>query len=289
MYSVAIISDIHDWHSQQLETNLKKIKCKVIKMKYDELSAHFSKKRKYNFNDKLKNIDGIWTRFIKNGSLEEITTKLTFLHLLKKEGIYIHNSAEVIEKTVDKVRTTGLLELSKVCSPETIVKIGNIKKLNRNKNYLVKPIFGSQGKNIVLVKNQNDLKKIKLFGNVSYIQEFLGNINQSEHWDIRILVSNHKPIAIMKRLSSQIITNAYKGAVVKKFKINKKLIGLSKKVSELFQLGYGGIDVKLFENHYYVLEVNSIPSWKSIQSIESKNLSMVLVKDFIKKVKENVS
>ena len=64
--------------------------------------------KKFHFNKKLEILTCIWVRFIKSGSLEEITTKLTFLHLLEKEGIYIHNSASVIEKTVDKVRTTGL-------------------------------------------------------------------------------------------------------------------------------------------------------------------------------------
>ena len=159
MYSVAIISDIHDWHSQQLEFNLKKKNCKVIKIKYDEIFAYFGKKKKFHFNKKLENIDGIWVRFIKSGSLEEITTKLTFLHLLEKEGIYIHNSASVIEKTVDKVRTTGLLEMNNILSPETRVHIGNIKNIKNKKKFLIKPIFGSQGKNIFLIKNSCDLKK----------------------------------------------------------------------------------------------------------------------------------
>ena len=35
--------------------------------------------------------------------------------------IYIHNSASVIEKTVDKVRTTGILELNGINTPETTV------------------------------------------------------------------------------------------------------------------------------------------------------------------------
>ena len=45
MYSVAIISDIHDWHSQQLESNLLKKNCKVIKIKYDEIFAILVKKK----------------------------------------------------------------------------------------------------------------------------------------------------------------------------------------------------------------------------------------------------
>ena len=65
-----------------------------------------------------------------------------------------------------------------------------------------------------------------------------------------------------------------------------KLVSLSKKVSKLFNLGYGGIDIKFFKNEYYVLEVNSIPSWKSVQKIENKNISEILVEDFIKNMKK---
>lgn len=78
MFVIAIIGDIHDWHSQKIKLFLEKKKCEVIKIKYDELESYFSKEKKFFLNQKLKNVDGVWLRFINNGSLEEITTKLTF-------------------------------------------------------------------------------------------------------------------------------------------------------------------------------------------------------------------
>ena len=145
MYQIAIISDIHDWHSQQIEKNLKKKKCKVIKLRYDDLNAKFGSKENFLFNKQLKGINGIWSRFIKNGTFEQVTTKLTFLHLLEQIGIYVHNSGTVIEKTVDKVRSTGLLSINKILSPLTHVYIRKIKE-KILKDSLLKPIFGSQGK-----------------------------------------------------------------------------------------------------------------------------------------------
>ena len=61
-------------------------------------------------------------------SLEEITTKLTYLHLLNELNIYVHNSAITIEKTVDKVRTSGLLKINRILSPNTHIWIGEKKK-----------------------------------------------------------------------------------------------------------------------------------------------------------------
>ncbi len=284
MYTIAIIGDIHDWHTQQIEFNLKKKKCKVLKIKYEDLNANFNKKEKFFLNEELKEIDGVWLRFIKTGTLEEITTKLTFMHLIESQGIYIHNSPQTIEKTVDKVRTSGILKINNILAPDTKVTLKNSIKIKENRNYLLKPIFGSQGKNIVLIENISKLKKTNPAGNVYYLQEFIGNINEKEFWDIRILVSKHRPISIMKRTSKKIFTNVFQGATTQKISLNKELVSLSEKVSKLFNLGYGGIDIKFYNKKYFVLEVNSIPSWKGIQEIENKNISQILVNDFLSKI-----
>ena len=122
MSKVAIISDIHDWHSNQIEYFLKKNNLKTSKITFEELIFSFKNNKVLFKNHKLLNdINGIWVRFLKAGTLEEITTKLTILHLLKEMKVYIHNSASVIEKTVDKVRTTGILEINGINTPETTV------------------------------------------------------------------------------------------------------------------------------------------------------------------------
>ena len=98
-------------------------------------------------------------------------------------------------------------------------------------DYLIKPIFGSQGKNIYFIKNLQSLKKINPIGNIFYIQRFIGNKNDSEFSDIRILISNHKVVCGMKRTSKKFITNVFQGVVLKKFKISKEL----KILCEIFQ------------------------------------------------------
>ena len=206
------------------------------------------------------------------------------MHLIESQGIYIHNSPQTIEKTVDKVRTSGILKINNILAPDTKVTLKNSIKIEENRNYLLKPIFGSQGKNIVLIESISKLKKTNPAGNVYYLQEFIGNINEKEFWDIRILVSKHRPISIMKRTSKKIFTNVFQGATTQKISLNKELVSLSEKVSKLFNLGYGGIDIKFYNKKYFVLEVNSIPSWKGIQEIENKNISQILVNDFLSKI-----
>ena len=155
----------------------------------------------------------------------------------------------------------------------------------QNKKYLIKPIFGSQGKNIVLVKNPNQLKKQKITGEVFYLQEFIESSGDKFN-DIRVFVSNHKILSSMERVSDHFITNIYQGAKSRKISLGNKIEEICKKISRIFKLGYGGIDIKIFEEKIYVLEVNSIPSWKMIQKTTKKNISEILVEDFIKNLRK---
>ena len=229
-------------------------------------------------------------RFLKNGTIEEITTKLTILHLLDESKIYVHNSGLTIEKTVDKVRTTGILELNNIKSPKTTIWFAkNKKNLNNNfcnkTKYLVKPIFGSQGKNIFLVNNFNELRKINAVGEVFYLQKFIES-QEKEFTDIRVLVSNHSVISSMERYSNHFITNVFQGAKYRQIILKKTIKDLCVKLSKIFKLGYGGIDLKITKNDVFVLEINSVPSWKAMQKISKINISEKLVKDFIRNVKK---
>ena len=146
MHTIGIISDIHDWHSDQIELNLKKKNCRVLRINFDDLVVSFRRNKLFFLNDrKINQLNGIWVRFIRSGSIEEITTKLTILHLFKESKIYVHNSADIIEKTVDKVRTTGILSINGIYSPKTVIWFSSKKnQFQIKKKYLLKPIFGSQ-------------------------------------------------------------------------------------------------------------------------------------------------
>ena len=285
MYQTAIISDVHDWHTEKIEFFLKKNKCNVTRLNFKDIELNFSENKNFFFNNNIHKLDAVWVRFLNGQSLEEITTKLTYLHLLNELNIYVHNSALTIEKTVDKVRTSGLLKINKILSPNTHVWIGEKKKKIIKKDSLLKPIFGSQGKGIILFKKNTNLSEKKSSGNVFYLQNFVGEIRDQTFSDLRVLVSNHKVIASMERTSESFLTNVYQGASYHRVKISSEIIKLSEKISRIFKLGYGGIDIKIIKKKNFVLEINSIPSWKNINKLYKKDLSEKLVKDFIKIIK----
>ena len=45
------------------------------------------------------------------------------------------------------------------------------------------------------------------------------------------------------------------------------------------------LTLNLMKKKIAILEINGIPSWKGMQKIEKKNISEILVKDFLKKIK----
>ena len=289
---ICILSDIHDWHSSQIEKYLESRKVKVIKANFDDLNICIksnmvlfkNKNSKFNFN-------GVWVRFIDGGTIEEITYKLSILHLLKEKGIYVHNCAEVIEKTIDKFRTTAILSLHKVKTPKTwVVSIRNrakeilLSELSKGP-ILFKPLLGSRGKGIKIFYDKKDVSKIIIPNKIFYLQEFIGNPKDKIQSDIRVFVSNHKFIKAIERTSYNMITNASLGAKVKIINVSDKLKKSIEKISKIFNLGYGGIDFKYYQNKYFLLEINSIPSWHATQKVIKSQIVKLFADDFIKKCK----
>ena len=120
-----------------------------------------------------------------------------------------------------------------------------------------------------MIETKKDLKKISPIGSVFYLQEFIES-EKKNYSDIRVLVSNHKIVSAMERVSNHYITNVFKGATCKKIKINSQIQTLVIKISKIFNLGYAGIDVKFDKKKISILEINGIPSWKGMQNIEKK-------------------
>src|SRR5262245_55387742 len=63
--------------------------------------------------------DGVLTRIIPSGSLDQIIFRVNALHWLEGRGVLVMNSPGAIERTVDKFYTTALLQEAGIPVPET--------------------------------------------------------------------------------------------------------------------------------------------------------------------------
>ena len=291
--NVIIFSDSLDWHSNQLKKELKKLNCNVSCLSLDDCFIDTKRKKNIFIPGYKNNLpDGCIIRTIGKGTFQQITRRLTILHALKKLRVVLFNDINCIEKSTDKSMTTFLLSHKKINTPDTWVpekiKIAKniLKKLNKEKNYAIwKPLFGSQGKGIKVIKNKKlKLNKEKVF----YLQKFENKkIKSKDTWqDFRILVCNKKIIASMIRENKKKITNIGQGAKPLSFRINKEIKKISIRASKLVNASYAGIDIiKDINGNFKVIEINSVPAWKTLQKLTKKNIASILVKEFLTKIK----
>ena len=154
----------------------------------------------------------------------------------------------------------------------------------------LKEIIGKKSFERIVIYSRDELKQWELkqlYPDDKYpnLKFFIGDIRDPKFSDLRVLVSNHKVIASMERESESFLTNVYQGASYHRVQISSEIIKLSEKISRIFKLGYGGIDIKIIKKKKFVLEVNSIPSWRNINKLYKKDLSEKLVQDFIQIIK----
>ena len=139
----------------------------------------------------MPHIDNVIVRFIPGGTLEEIVFFLNILKILEAMGIKVINTANSIEGTVDKLYTSYLLNNNNIKTPATYVMRNYeeacrfIRDDSNNSAWIYKPLFGSQGDNIKLIKSYHDLDTFENLSNIYYFQKYLEN---SISHDFRVLV-----------------------------------------------------------------------------------------------------
>ena len=96
----------------------------------------------------------VFVRGIAGGTLQQITTRLNILHMLKALGVLIYNDGRAIERTVDKAMTSFLLHNHGIATPQTWVCESRKQAheiISQHPQLVIKPLFGSQGQGVRLV------------------------------------------------------------------------------------------------------------------------------------------
>ena len=158
-----IFTEDDGWHTNQLvdafNKNTKDVR--LIKINETSISINDNPKILYeNCEIPFKEIDGVFVRGIPGGTLEEICYHLDILHFLELEKVTVYNNTVCIEKSVDKVRTSCILNANGIKTPETFVTtnishLKNFQSLYDENDLVCKPIFGSQGKGLEIINSDN--------------------------------------------------------------------------------------------------------------------------------------
>lgn len=229
-------------------------------------------------------------RGIAAGTLQQVITRLNVLHILKMQGMYIYNDAKAIERTVDKGMTSFLLKQHGIPTPATWVCESRQQahaiiqsQLQHQSALVIKPLFGSQGQGVRLIERQDayPLPRDLFVDGVYYLQE---KIETGAHnYDYRVFIINNQAVATMQRSGEGWLHNVARGARCKWVE-DIAIAKLAESAAKALNIDYCGVDIiRDIDGKLWVLEVNSIPAWRGLQSVCSANIAQLLVDDLIQK------
>ncbi|MEM2969716.1 MAG: RimK family alpha-L-glutamate ligase [Candidatus Bathyarchaeia archaeon] len=238
--------------------------------------------------DILCELDAIIVRPIGRGSLEEIVFRMDILHRLERLGMYILNPPSAIEKSVDKFFTLSLLEEAGLPVPKTIaVESANAAlKVFRElgEDIVVKPIFGSRGIGSARISNKDVAERVfralEFNHQIIYIQEFVPHGN----YDLRIFVLGNRILSSMRRVSENWKTNVSQGAVPEPYYPSREITDLALKGAKTLGCQIAGVDILETKDGPLIIEINSQPGWRGLQSITQINIADEIIKYVLEKI-----
>ncbi|MEQ8494972.1 MAG: RimK family alpha-L-glutamate ligase [Gammaproteobacteria bacterium] len=233
---------------------------------------------------------GAFVRGVPGGSLEAITLRLDFLHLLSALGCAVFNDGRTIERTVDKAMTTLLLRQHDVPTPPTFVSESHtaahdyVTRAAAEGRVLVKkPLFGSQGKGLRRIASARDLEFL-LPGEVAYLQDFVAT-GDGPFRDCRVMVIDGRAIAAMERRSHHWITNRAQGAECHSIPLQDTLAGIAERAAAAVGAAYAGVDLlRDGDGRWLVTEVNGIPAWQGLQRATGVDVTALLGTAFLSRL-----
>jgi tetrahydromethanopterin:alpha-L-glutamate ligase len=228
--------------------------------------------------------DAVMVRSMSGGTFEAVTLRLGILHALRECGVTVWNDARAIERCVDKSMTSFLLARAGIATPPTwaIESYDQARAIAQDETkeaaLVLKPLFGSQGRGLRLIRRPDDLPLAEnVAGGVYYLQRFVG-IERSGYHDFRLLVVRGRVVAAMQRHSMHWITNVKRGGRPVPALINDDLNALAVRAAAAVGADFAGVDVLYGpEQEPTVLEVNSMPAWWGLQKVSSANIAASLV------------
>jgi ribosomal protein S6--L-glutamate ligase/tetrahydromethanopterin:alpha-L-glutamate ligase len=239
--------------------------------------------------DILSDLSALIIRPIGRGSLEEIIFRMDLLHRLQRLGMLIINPPLSIERSVDKYCTIALLEESGLPVPKTIATESHEEALKAfhelGSDVVIKPLFGSRGIGSTRISDPDVATRIfrtvSFYHGVLYLQEFIPHGVS----DVRAFVINDHVVAAMHRVAETWKTNVSLGAKPMPLSLDKETEDLAIKAAEIIGCKVAGVDILESSQGPVIVELNSQPGWRGLQSVTPINIAEQIVKCVLSELK----
>ena len=288
--TIAIFTDDPGWHGARLQRAFaaRNFASRYVSLSACQLNLEGSGPPIVipGFEDRLP--DGAFVRGVPGGSLEQVTFYLDILHGLKHLGIPVYNDARAIERTVDKGMTSFLIHQAGISTPATWVVNSREealaiagRELALGHQLVSKPLFGSQGEGLQRHAKLEDLEHLAESAGVFYLQRFV-DCGEASH-DFRVFVIHGKTVAAMRRFGQSWLNNVAQGGRCETVRLDDLLLcRMAEDAVKIVGMAYAGVDlIRDRQGRYTVIEVNSVPAWKGLQSVSEAIIADRLADDFL--------
>lgn len=291
---IPIFTDDPGWHGEQLRLAFAKrdVDAVYVSLRDCSLSIIHNQPATVLIPGFDSTPPAVFVRGVSGGTLQQVIMRLNILHMLQTQGVIIYNQAKAIERTVDKAMTSFLLHKNHIPTPATWVcesreqaEEAQRTAMQSGMELVIKPLFGSQGVGVRKLDTKEPLPvpMQQHVEGVYYLQQYIAT--PQEPHDYRVFVINGKVIAAMRRCGNSWVNNVAAGARCEPFVTDEAMTQLTIDAAKAVDIDYCGVDIiQSITGDYYVLEVNSIPAWKGLQSVTEANIAQLLVDDFLGKI-----
>lgn len=275
--------DPNGWCSTQLREAMGRQNITPICFNYKPIigRVNYAPEASINGIDLSKDIDAMITRPIGRGSLEEILFRMNLLHRLERLGLLIINPPLAIERSVDKYNSLTIFKENGLPVPRTAVTESHDEALEcfheLGGDVVVKPLFGSRGVGASRI-NDPDIaarvfRTISFHHGVLYLQQFVNHGGS----DIRAFVIGDQVVAAMRRISTNWKTNVSLGAKPVTLNLSEELEKLAVKAANVIGCKVTGVDLIEGPDGPLLIELNSQPGWKGLQSVTRLNIANEII------------
>ncbi len=297
MQRIAIITDDPGWHGKQLTRAFAERGYQAEYISLTECNIQIGNRLPVilpGFEQELP--AAVFVRGVPGGSLEEVTFYLDILHALKMLGVPVYNDAHAIERSVDKAMTSFLLEQADIPTPMTWV-LRNTEQaivvveqeLAAGHFIISKPLFGSQGEGIRRLEKSTDQFWLTSSHGIYYLQRFIECAGDG-YSDKRVFVINGKAVAAMRRRGISWLNNVARGASCEAIELHDEIADLAVRAVSALNMAYAGVDIiKDKKGQLSVIEVNSVPAWKGLQSVCGIDIAGCLADDLVGRIKQELT
>jgi len=272
------------WCSTQLRHALERNHIPSIFLNFRDLAARIKMQPEVSKQETniVTDLDALIIRPIGRGSLEEIIYRMDLLHRLQRLGMFIINQPLSIERSVDKYHTLALFEEHGLPVPQTVVTESLEEALkgfhDLGGDVVIKPLFGSRGIGSTRVTDPDVAERlfraIIFYHGVLYLQKFIPHGDS----DIRAFVIGDRVIAAMHRVATAWKTNVSLGAKPVALNLKEELEKLAVEATQVLGCQIAGVDILESDEGPVIIELNSQPGWRGLQTVVSVNIAEEIVK-----------